>query len=169
VRERLAETLRWVVSQRLAPKIGGGRVMIPEIMGSNMRSREAIQLGENDVRSLHDIITQSKPEGWVTFEGSLCEAYAEKKITEETAMLLAVNKTKMRQALDRLKKTLGQDDHGPHSFKLAPEDEHLKKPGHTPAPAAAVATPAPAPAVSAAVPLRADALATVPANLKLAK
>ena len=170
VRERLAETLRWVVSQRLAPKIGGGRVMIPEIMGSNMRSREAIQLGENDVRSLHDIITQSKPEGWVTFEGSLCEAYAEKKITEETAMLLAVNKTKMRQALDRLKKTLGQDDQGPHSFKLAPEDEHLKKPGHTPAPAAAaVATPAPAPAVSAAVPLRADALATVPANLKLAK
>ena len=90
-------------------------------------------------------------------------------------MLLAVNKTKMRQALDRLKKTLGQDDHGPHSFKLAPEDEHLKKPGHTPAPAAAAApaplpaTPtAPAPAASAAVPLRADALATVPANLKLA-
>ena len=96
-------------------------------------------------------------------------------------MLLAVNKTKMRQALDRLKKTLGQDDHGPHSFKLAPEDEHLKKPGHTPAPAAAPAAAAaapaplpstpttPAPAVSAAVPLKAEALPTVPLGLKLSK
>ena len=43
----------------------------------------------------------------------------------------------MRQALDRLKKTLGQDDQGPHSFKLAPEHEHEKKQGHAPAPAAA--------------------------------
>ena len=168
VRERLAETLRWVVSQRLAPKIGGGRVMIPEIMGSNMRSREAVQLGENDVRNLHDIITQSSQEGWTTFEGSLCQAYEEKKITEETSMLLAVNKTKMRQALDRLKKTLGQDDHGPHSFKLAPEDEHEKKKGHAhpSAPAPAAAAPAP---VSAPVPLRADALPTTPLSLKLTK
>ncbi len=168
VRERLAETLRWVVSQRLAPKIGGGRVMIPEIMGSNMRSREAVQLGENDVRNLHDIITQSSQEGWTTFEGSLCQAYEEKKITEETAMLLAVNKTKMRQALDRRKKMLGHDDHGPHSFKLAPEDDHEK----TTAPATAAGMPpadaATAPS-SAAVPLKAEALPTVPANLKLSK
>ena len=150
VRERLAETLRWVVSQRLAPKIGGGRVMIPEIMGSNLRSREAIQLGENDVRNLHDIITQSRPEGWVTFEGSLCQAYGEQKITEETAMLLAVNKTKMRQALDHLKKTLGHDDKGPHSFKLAPAEEHKEKvelTPHVPAPASAPASAAPLPAV----------------------
>ena len=137
VRERLAETLRWVVSQRLAPKIGGGRVMVPEIMGSNMRSREAIQLGESEVRNLHDVITQSSQEGWCTFEQSLCTAYGEKKITEETAMLLSVNKTKMRQALDRLKKTMGNDEDGNHSFKLAPTDEHEKK---EPAPVPATAS-----------------------------
>ncbi|MEO6739995.1 MAG: PilT/PilU family type 4a pilus ATPase [Chthoniobacteraceae bacterium] len=133
VRERLSETLRWVVSQRLAPKIGGGRVMIPEIMGSNMRSREAVQLGESEVRNLHDIITQSSQEGWTTFEQSLCTAYTERKITEETSMLLAVNKTKMRQTLDRQKKAMGDDADGAHSFKLAPHDEHEKK---EPAPAA---------------------------------
>ncbi len=155
VRERLAETLRWVVSQRLAPKIGGGRVMIPEIMGSNLRSREAVQLGENDVRSLHDIITQSRPDGWVTFEGSLCDAYEQKKVTEETAMLLAVNKAKMRQALDRLKKTLGDDRDGDHSFKLAPMDEHEKKVELTPH------VPAPAPVAAVAAPLQ-----TVPLSLK---
>ena len=131
VRERLAETLRWIVSQRLAPKIGGGRVMIPEIMGSNMRSREAVQMGESEVRNLHDVITQSANEGWCTFEQSLCQSYEEKTITEETAMLLSVNKTKMRQSLDRLKKTMGDDADSAHSFKLAHTDEHEKKePAH---------------------------------------
>jgi twitching motility protein PilT len=149
VRERLAETLRWVVSQRLAPKIGGGRVMIPEIMGSNMRSREAIQLGESDVRNLHDVITQSRQEGWCTFEQTLCEALEQRKITEETAMLLSVNKTKMRQMLDRLKKSLGNHDDGNHSFKLAETDEHLKKP-EPPAPPAI----APLPAIPADLKLR---------------
>jgi twitching motility protein PilT len=150
VRERLAETLRWVVSQRLAPKIGGGRVMIPEIMGSNMRSKEAIQLGESDVRNLHDIIGNARQDGWCTFEQTLCEAYEGHKITEESAMLLSVNKSKMRQMLDRLKKSMGKDDAGAHDFKLAPHDEHMKK--KEPAPPPAAPTPA---APTAADPLAA--------------
>ncbi len=161
VRERLGETLRWIVSQRLAPKIGGGRVMIPEIMGSNMRSREAVQLGESEVRNLHDIITQSSNEGWCTFEQSLCKSYEEKSITEETAMLLSVNKTKMRQALDRLKKTMGDDADAAHSFTLKHTDEHEKK----------EAAPAPVPkawalgaaAQPAAIPLKVAPPATQPA------
>jgi len=139
VRERLAETLRWVVSQRLAPKIGGGRIMIPEIMGSSMRSKEAIQLGESDVRNLHDIIGNARQEGWCTFEQTLCEAFEGHKITEETSMLLSVNKSKMRQMLDRLKKSMGKDVAGAHAFKLTQNDEHLKKP--EPAPAAEAALP----------------------------
>ncbi len=168
VRERLGETLRWVISQRLAPKIGGGRVMIPEIMGSNMRSREAIQLGESEVRNLNDIITQARQDGWCTFEQTLCEAMAEKKITEETAMLLSVNKTSMRQMVDRLKKSLGNDEDGKHSFKLAENDEHVKK--SAPAATKAGNTPLHSP-----VPLRGAApltmvpapMPTVPANLTL--
>ncbi len=129
VRERLAETLRWVVSQRLAPKVGGGRVMVAEIMGNNMRSREAVQLGENDVRNLHEIISLARQDGWCTFEQSLCELYEQHTITEETTMLLAVNKTKMKQMLDRQKKTMGKDDSGEHSFKIAAheEEERAKK------------------------------------------
>jgi len=137
VRERLAETLRWVVSQRLAPKIGGGRVMIPEIMGSNMRSKEAIQLGETEVRSLYDIVCNARQEGWCTFEQSLCEAFEAQKITEETTMLLSVNKSRMRQMLDHLKKAMGNDEDGAHDFRLAATKEHVKKP-------AAVAAAAPA-------------------------
>jgi twitching motility protein PilT len=128
IRERLAETLRWVVSQRLAPKIDGGRVMIPEIMGANMRSKEAIQLGESDVRNLYDIITQASPDGWCTFEQSLCKAFEAHQITEETAMLLSVNKSRMRQMMDRLKKHMGKDEGGNHGFKLVEDEPPPVKP-----------------------------------------
>src|ERR1700744_5667499 len=46
IRIRLAACLRWVVSQRLAPKVSGGRQVLLEIMGSNMRIEETIRLGE---------------------------------------------------------------------------------------------------------------------------
>ena len=59
IRQRLADTLRYVISQRLTPKVGGGRVMVNEIMGSNLRTREAILLGENDIRNYRDIIEAS--------------------------------------------------------------------------------------------------------------
>ncbi len=40
IRQRLADTLRYVISQRLAPKIGGGRIMVSEIMGTGLRTRK---------------------------------------------------------------------------------------------------------------------------------
>ena len=42
IRVRLADTLRWVISQRLAPQIGGGRHALLEIMGANLRTQESI-------------------------------------------------------------------------------------------------------------------------------
>jgi twitching motility protein PilT len=118
VRERLGETLRWVCSQRLAPKIGGGRVMIPEIMGSNLRSRETIQLGENENRNYNDLIAAARQEGWCTFEQSLGEAFEKNLITEETAMLLSVSKNRMRQAIDRILKSTGRDTTTTEGFRL---------------------------------------------------
>src|SRR5271169_3111351 len=46
VRVRLADTLRWVISQRLAPRVGGGRQALLEIMGANLRTKETIVHGE---------------------------------------------------------------------------------------------------------------------------
>jgi twitching motility protein PilT len=130
VRERLAETLRWVCSQRLAPKIGGGRVMVPEIMGSNLRSRETIQLGENENRNYNDIIAQARQEGWCTFEQSLGEAFEKDLITEETAMLLSVSKNRMRQSIDRILKNTGRDTATTEGFRLNHGEEEQKKLDH---------------------------------------
>src|SRR5208283_4883246 len=81
VRIRLAETLRWVVSQRLAPKIGGGRLALLEIMGSNLRTQESVRLGESDGKSFYEIIEASYPFGWRTFDQACLEAFEHDLIT----------------------------------------------------------------------------------------
>ena len=43
VRIRLADTMRWIISQRIAPKVGGGRHALLEIMGCNLRVQESIR------------------------------------------------------------------------------------------------------------------------------
>jgi len=100
VRERLAGSLRYIVSQRLVPRQGGGRQLITELMGSSLRTREAIELGENENRRLHEIIEAGYSAGWHSFEQSLLQAFEQDLISESTALLYCVNKPVMRQRLD---------------------------------------------------------------------
>ena len=69
-------------------------------MGSSLRTREVIEVGENENRRLHDIIEAGSSAGWHSFEQSLLKAYEQDLITEETALLYCVNKPTMRQRLD---------------------------------------------------------------------
>ncbi|MHA3770326.1 type IV pilus twitching motility protein PilT [Verrucomicrobiota bacterium sgz303538] len=125
LRHRLAETVRWIVSQRLVPKKGGGRFCATEIMGSNLRSREAILLGESDVRDFNDIISASEPMGWHTFERSLINAFRDGRIAEETAMTYSVNKPEMRKSLDLAKKEMFPVDDEPTGLRLNLEALHV--------------------------------------------
>jgi twitching motility protein PilT len=125
IRHRLSETLRYVISQRLVPKRAGGRFLVTEIMGSNLRTREAILLGESEIRDFHDIITASQPLGWHTFEHSLLQAYMDEKITEDTAMNYSVNKSQMRQDLDLAKKQMFPAGDEPTGLKIDLEALHI--------------------------------------------
>jgi twitching motility protein PilT len=118
VRERLAQTLRYIVCQRFVPKIGGGRMMINEIMGSSMRTREALLAGESENRSYADIIEASAPYGWRTFDMALVDSFTNKLITDETATLFATSKSKVRAGVDRAKKLAGEDETSTDSLKL---------------------------------------------------
>lgn len=117
VRERLAGSLRYVVSQRLVPKKEGGRLLITELMGSNLRSREAIALGENENRRFSDIIEAGNTLGWHSFEQSLAKAFEENLITDETALLYSVNKQLMHQRIDAVKKKTNTPES--HGLKMA--------------------------------------------------
>ena len=117
VRERLAGSLRYVISQRLVPKISGGRLLITELMGSSLRSREVMALGESETRQLFEIIEAGQTSGWHSFEQSLLKAYEENLITEETVSLFCTNKSQMRQRMDMANKRR-ETEYTPSSLKM---------------------------------------------------
>ena len=110
LRIRLADSIRYIVSQRLAPKIGGGRQLLTEIMGYNLRTRETIALGEGDNRNFYEIIEASSPFGWITFDQSILNAYEAGAISEENARVFASKKGKISRGIDLLQKTRGIDN-----------------------------------------------------------
>ena len=109
LRLRLSDTLRYIVSQRLAPKVGGGRQLLTEIMGNNLRTKETIALGEGEHRNFYEIIEASSPFGWMTFDQSIMRAYEADLITEDTARIFASRKGKVTRAIDLVQKTRGVD------------------------------------------------------------
>ncbi|MEO8440744.1 MAG: PilT/PilU family type 4a pilus ATPase [Spartobacteria bacterium] len=119
VRERLADTLRYVVSQRLVTKVDGGRLLVTEIMGSSLRTRETLLYGEGENRSFQEIIEAGSTLGWHSFDQSLMRAYEEDLITEETALLFCTHKNKMRRDLEMAKKLRGAIIDEPSGLRMA--------------------------------------------------
>src|SRR5437763_6118414 len=119
LRQRLAETIRYVVSQRLVSKIGGGRLLITEVMGSSLRTREVIAYGESENKTYHEIIEAGSTLGWHSFDQKLVAAFENEQITEEIAMLYCPSKARMRQQIDQVKKRRGAANlEGPSGLKM---------------------------------------------------
>lgn len=107
-RVRLADTLRWVICQRLMPKPGGGRVAAFEIMGTNLRVKDTIVEGESEDRTFYDIIEAGQAFGMMTFDQSVFELYKKGLITEETAINYASRKSVITRAIDSFKSERGE-------------------------------------------------------------
>ncbi len=108
IRIRLADTVRWIVCQRLLPKVGGGRVAAFEIMGSNLRVKETILNGESEGKTFYEIIEQSKAFGMMTFDQCILELYEKGLITEDTAMAYASRKAIVKRGIDTIKSARGE-------------------------------------------------------------
>ena len=118
VRIRLSDTLRWVVSQRLVPKIGGGRLALLEIMGSNLRTQETIRMGETEGKTFYEIIESNYPFGWRTFDHACLEAYEQGAITEETALLYCSKRSSVARGIDNIKKSRGELNNTANSLRM---------------------------------------------------
>lgn len=118
LRQRLADTLRYIVSQRLVTKIGGGRLLVTEIMGSSLRTRETLLYGEAENRTFQEIIEAGTDRGWHSFDQSLLKAFEENLITEDTATIFCTHKNKMRRDIDMLKKIRSAEFEMPSGLKL---------------------------------------------------
>jgi twitching motility protein PilT len=109
LRIRISDLLRYVVSQRLAPREGGGRQLLTEIIGNNLRTKEAIAIGEGEHRNFYEIIEASSHLGWMTFDQSILTAYENGLISEETARIYATRKGRVTRGIDMIHKTRGVD------------------------------------------------------------
>ncbi len=108
IRIRLADTLRWIVCQRLLPKVGGGRVAAFEILGSNLRITDTILHGESEGRTFYEIMQAGKAFGMTTFDDYIVGLYEKGLITEETAMAYASRRGIMGRGIDSVKSSKGE-------------------------------------------------------------
>ena len=107
LRYRLSDTVRYIVSQRLVPKIDGSRLLISEVIGNSLRTREAIRYGESEGKTFHEIIDAAKAYGWHSFDHCLMEAFEANDVSEETVLLYCNDKGRIRRAIDLALKRRG--------------------------------------------------------------
>jgi len=108
IRIRLADTMRWIVSQRLLPKVGGGRVATFEILGANLRVKDLILHGESEGKSFYEIMEASNAFGMITFDQHIIGLFEQGLITQETALGYCSHKGVVGRGIDSIKSARGE-------------------------------------------------------------
>jgi twitching motility protein PilT len=108
IRTRLADSLRWIVCQRLLPKVGGGRVAAFEALGTSLRVKDIILHGESEGKTFFDIIRQGKAFGMITFDNCIVDLYEKDLITEDTAKAYASNRSNVSRGIDTIRSARGE-------------------------------------------------------------
>jgi twitching motility protein PilT len=102
IRTRLAQSFRRIISQRLLPKISGGRIAAIEILTSTSRTREYIERGESEGRSITDAMNEGELEGMQTFDGVLEKFIREGVVRKEIGLAYASNQNNLKLAISDL-------------------------------------------------------------------
>jgi twitching motility protein PilT len=102
IRQRFAKSFRYIVCQRLLPKTDrSGRVVVAEILKANPRTRECIEKGERDGKTLLDAMKAAPTEGMQHFDGEIAELVRDRIVDLETALSFASNPAVLGQELVR--------------------------------------------------------------------
>ncbi len=108
IRNRLVDTIRWIVSQRLLPRVGGGRVAAIEILRTSLRVKDLIINGETEDKTFYHIINEGSALEMRTFDQHILELYSRGIITEKSAVTYCSQRAEMNRGLDRLKAERGE-------------------------------------------------------------
>jgi twitching motility protein PilT len=118
IRMRLAQTFRYILSQRLIPKASGkGRVAAVEILKSNPRTREYIERGESDGKTLLDAMRDGEIDGMQDFDSVIRQMIEDETITLEDGLSFATNQNNLLLQLKGLSST---EDYANVHKKAAP-------------------------------------------------
>jgi twitching motility protein PilT len=102
VRERFAKCFRYIICQRLMSKSDrSGRVAAFEVLKANARTREYIEKGERENKSLLDAMKVSSSEGMQHFDGEIARLIQDRLIDLETGLSYASNPATLGQELAR--------------------------------------------------------------------
>src|SRR6267154_4900974 len=102
VRERFAKAFRYIICQRLVPRAdGNGRVPVVEILKANARTRECVEKGEREDKTLLDAMKAASSEGMQHFDGEIARLVRERVVDLETGLSFASNPNLMGQELAR--------------------------------------------------------------------
>ena len=102
IRTRLSQSFRRIISQRLLPKVGGGRKAAIEILVANSRTKEYIEKGEKEGRSMIDAMRDGAIDGMQTFDGELEKFIRDGSIKREVALSYATNANNLALAISDL-------------------------------------------------------------------
>ncbi len=102
VRQRLAKTFRYIICQRLLPKSDrSGRVPVAEILKTNPRTRECVEKGEREGKTLLDAMKAGASEGMQHFDGEIAQLVRDRVVDLEVGLSFASNPTVLGQELVR--------------------------------------------------------------------
>lgn len=118
IRIRLADTFRWVVSQKLLPKVDGGRVAAFEIMAASLRVKDSILHGESEGRTFNEIIRDGKAKQMNTFDDYILTLFEQGLISEDVANAYASRKDIVGRGLDSIKSARGEKTSGIESLEI---------------------------------------------------
>jgi twitching motility protein PilT len=92
VRNRLAKSFRYIISQRLIPrKDGNGRIAAIEILKSTLRTRDYVEKGEGEGKTLLDAMRVGSQDGMQHFDGEIDRMIREGIIDMDTGLAYATN------------------------------------------------------------------------------
>jgi twitching motility protein PilT len=125
IRNRLADTIRWVVSQRLLPRIGGGRVAAMEILCTSLRIKDLLINGETEDKTFYNVLKQGAVHDMRTFDQHLLELYEQGLITEESAVAYSSHRSEIKRGLDAIKSARGERTSDIDGLQMEEEDDDM--------------------------------------------
>jgi pilus retraction protein PilT len=125
IRNRLADTIRWIVSQRLLPRVGGGRIAALEILCTSLRVRDLIVNGESEEKTYYNVVREGSTYDMRTFDQHLLELYEAGLISEDSTITYASHRSEVKRGIDMIKAVRGERTSTIDDLSMEQEEEGI--------------------------------------------